>query len=153
VIGCEKDRVLGGKAGVGVKMGHERKEDSNNKIKLNSYKDLVAYQKGYQLTLDVYKATKLFPKEEVYGLVSQMRRSSASVPANIAEGYRRGHRKEYVQFLHIALGSCAELETFVSLSHNLGYLPVDSFQSIYTAQENVSRLLRRLISSLSTKRE
>jgi four helix bundle protein len=153
VIGGEKDRVLGGKAGGGIKMEHERKEDSNNKIKLNSYKDLVAYQKGYQLSLDVYKATKLFPKEEVYGLVSQMRRSSASVPANIAEGYRRGHRKEYIQFLHIALGSCAELETFLSLSHDLGYLPVDFFQSLYIAQENVSRLLKRLISSLQIRGE
>lgn len=139
--------------GVGCEMGHERKEENNNKPKLDSYKDLVVYQNGYQLTLDVYKATKLFPKEEIYGLVSQMRRSSASIPANIAEGYRRGHRREYVQFLHIALGSCAELETFVSLSHDLGYLPIDSFENLYTKQESVSRLLRRLISSLQIRGE
>ena len=99
----------------------------NNKGKLDSYKDLMVYQKSYQLVLDVYKATKFFPSEEAYGLVSQMKRSSASIPANIAEGYRRDHRKEYIQN--------------------------DSFYSIYEIQESVSRLLRRLISSLSKQGE
>jgi four helix bundle protein len=131
-----------------VKMGDGENKGDNNKAKLDSYKDLVVYETSYQLTLDVYKVTKSFPKEEIYGLVSQMRRSSASIPANIAEGYRRGHRKEYLQFLHIALGSCAELETFLSLSHDLGYLPMNSFEGLYTMQESVSRLLRRLITSL-----
>lgn len=134
-------------------MEHGEKQQGGGKPKLDSYKDLVVYQQGYQLTLDVYKVTKLFPKEEIYGLVSQMRRSSSSIPANIAEGYRRGHRREYVQFLRIALGSCAELETFISLSHDLCYLPTDFFEKLYTTQESVSRLLNRLISSLQRKGE
>ena len=66
---------------------------------MQSYKDLIVYQKSYKLVLEIYKTTKNYPKEETYGLVSQMRRSAASIPCNIAEGYRRGHRKEYIQFL------------------------------------------------------
>ncbi len=81
---------------------------------MKSYKDLVAYQKGYKLALETYQGTRNYPKEEIYGLVSQMRRSAVSIPCNIAEGYRRGHRKEYIHFLHIALGSCGELETLLS---------------------------------------
>jgi four helix bundle protein len=86
------------------------------KGKLESYKELIAYQKSYQLTLQVYEITKKFPKEEIYGIISQMRRCAVSIPCNIAEGYRRGHRKEYIQFLYVAYGSCSELETLLSLS-------------------------------------
>lgn len=75
-------------------------------MKVNSYKELIAYKKSYELAKIIYSITKMFPKEEIYGMSSQMRRSAVS---NIAEGYRRGS-KEYVQFLRIALGSCAELE-------------------------------------------
>ncbi len=73
--------------------------------KIQSYKDLIVYQKGYKLALEIYRVTKKFPKEEIFGLVSQMRRSAVSIPCNIAEGYRRNHRKEYIQFLYIASGS------------------------------------------------
>lgn len=120
-------------------------------MKIESYKDLTVYQKAYQLTLDVYKVTKEFPTGEMYGLVSQMRRSASSIPANIAEGYRRGHRKEYIQFLHIALGSCAELETFLCLSKDLGYLPDALFDQSYKNQDDVSKLLRGLLLSLSRR--
>ena len=78
---------------------------------MQNYKDLIAYQKAYQLSLDIYKSAQKFPADEQYGLVSQMRRSAVSIPCNIAEGYCRAHRKEYVQFLSIALGSCGEEET------------------------------------------
>ena len=115
---------------------------------MNSYKDLVAYQKAYELSLHIYRVTRTYPKEEIYGLVSQMRRSAASIPCNIAEGYRRGHRKEYIQFLYISLGSCSELETLLSLSRDLKMLDPDEFQNIYALQEEVSRLLTGLITSL-----
>lgn len=118
-------------------------------MKLESYKDLTVYQKAYQLTLKVYKLTKQFPADETYGLVSQMRRSASSIPANIAEGYRRGHRKEYIQFLHIALGSCAELETFRCLSRDLGYISGQVFDHPYSEQNEVSKQLRQLLISLS----
>ena len=67
---------------------------------MNSYKDLVAYQKAYELSLHIYRVTRTYPKGEIYGPVSQMRRSAVSIPCNIAEGYRRGHRKEYIRFLN-----------------------------------------------------
>jgi four helix bundle protein len=114
---------------------------------------LIAYQKAYQLSLDIYKATEDFPNRELYGIVSQMRRSAVSIPCNIAEGYDRGHRKEYVQFLYIARGSCSELETLLSLSRDLGYITKENFEKLYNDQDEAARLLRRLITSLSIPRE
>jgi four helix bundle protein len=76
-----------------------------------SFRKLLAWQKAYELALEVYKTTGEFPKNEVYGLSSQIRRASASVPANVAEGYERQHRKEYVQHSFIARGSLGEVET------------------------------------------
>lgn len=119
-------------------------------MKIQSYRKLIAYQKAYQLTLDIYKATKKFPKEELFGIVSQMRRSAVSVPCNIAEGYCRNHRKEYVQFLNISFGSCGELETLLSLSKDLGYLHPDDFKIFDEQLKDISRLLWKLIVSLKT---
>ncbi len=116
---------------------------------VQSYKDLIVYQKSYKLALKIYQTTKNYPKEEIYGLISQMRRSSVSIPCNIAEGYRRGHRKEYIQFLHMAHGSCGELETLLSLSQDLGLIEKDSFENLYRLEEEVSKLLKGLIVSLS----
>ena len=115
---------------------------------VQSYKDLIVYQKAYKLTIEIYRITKNYPKEEIYGLISQMRRSSVSIPCNIAEGYRRGHRKEYIQFLYVAHGSCGELETLLSLSYDLAMIDKGTFEKLYPMQEEVSRLLRGLIISL-----
>jgi len=119
---------------------------------IRSYKDLIVYQKAYQLSLDIYRVTESFPKAEIYGLVSQMRRSAISIPANIAEGYRRGHRKEYIQFLRIAQGSCGELETFLSMSKDLGFIKEKDFEKLENAQDEISRLLQALISALAIKK-
>jgi four helix bundle protein len=78
---------------------------------LKSYKELIVWQKAYHLCLGVYRATKGFPKEEIYGLTSQMRRAAVSVPCNIAEGYGRKSTREYIRSLYIAYGSICELET------------------------------------------
>jgi four helix bundle protein len=121
------------------------------KKKMQSYKDLIAYQRAYQLTLDIYKSTKTFPKEELFGIVSQMRRSAVSIPCNISEGYCRNHRKEYVQFLNIALGSCGELETLLSLSKDLGYLSQIEFKNLYESRAEVSRILWKLADSLKKR--
>jgi four helix bundle protein len=118
---------------------------------MENYKELIAYQKGYQLTLEIYEISKNFPKEEIYGIISQMRRCAISIPSNIAEGYRRNHRKEYIQFLYIAYGSCSELETLLSLSKDLGLLDEPSFNRVYALQEETSKLLKNLIRSLSGK--
>lgn len=118
-------------------------------MKTKTYKDLIVYNKAYEMAIVVYKATKEYPDSEKYGLVSQLRRCSVSIPSNIAEGYRRG-RKEYVQFLKIAFGSCAELETQISISKDLDYLKTADFQKIYSLQEEVSRLLGAIIRKMET---
>jgi len=117
-------------------------------MKARDYKDLVAYQKSYEVALLVYKLTSFFPSSEMYGLVSQMRRAAVSVPSNISEGYRRGSHKEYVQFLQISLGSTAELETQLSLSKDIGYINTDQFKEIYELNEEVGKLLSSYISKL-----
>jgi four helix bundle protein len=116
---------------------------------VESYKDLIVYQKGYELAHYVYQITKDFPKEDFHSLVSQMRSSAISIPCNIAEGYRRGHCKEYLQFLHIAYSSCSQLETLLSLSKDSALIDKDSFERIYLIQEVVSKLLKGLMLSLS----
>jgi four helix bundle protein len=90
-----------------------------NKIK--NFKDLKIWQRGMELAKAIYQVTDSFPAKEIYGLSSQMRRSAVSIPSNIAEGFMRKHNKEYKQFLYIALGSLAELETQVLLSEELGF--------------------------------
>lgn len=87
-----------------------------------TFRDLMVWQKGVSLVKTVYQKTASFPKEELYGLVTQMRRAAISVPSNIAEGYRRKHAKEFQQFLNVSLGSIGELETQVILAGELNYL-------------------------------
>ena len=86
------------------------------------YNELVAWQKAMDLVEQIYKITRRFPKEELYGLTSQVRRAAVSIPSNIAEGHCRNGRREFVHHLSIALGSLGELETQVILAHRLGYL-------------------------------
>ena len=90
------------------------------------YKQLDVWKKSMQLALDIYETTKGFPDEEKYGLVSQMRRSSVSIPSNIAEGYRRMLPRDYGKFVRIAYGSGAELETQIELSKGLGFIKGES---------------------------
>ncbi|MBI5748686.1 MAG: four helix bundle protein [Nitrospinae bacterium] len=113
------------------------------------FKRLIVWKKAYELVLEVYKMAKVFPKEEIYGLTSQLQRASISIPANIAEGYERRHRKEYLQFLYIAKGSIAEVETYLSLAKDLGYLTDSNYMSIENKRAETYRLLRGLIKSLT----
>ncbi len=113
------------------------------------FKQLLVWQKAYDLVLECYRFTKLLPKTEEYGLISQIRRASVSVPANIAEGYERGHRKEYLQFLHFAKGSLGELETYLLLVSDLGYMKEDAFQKAEEKRSEVARLLKGLVRSLA----
>jgi len=98
-----------------------------------------------------YKVTKTFPKEEIYGMTSQIRRAATSVPANIAEGYGREYRQEYIQFLRIAQGSLKELETHLLLAQRVELLPTENADSTLKQCESVGKLLRPLIRSLQTK--
>lgn len=117
--------------------------------KVHSYHELIAYQKAYQLVLLIYRMTGSFPKEEVYGLTSQIRRAAVSIPSNIAEGFMRG-TKEYLHFLKIALGSAAELETQLSLSKDLGYSKDKDFQETQALNEEVIKLLKSYISKMGS---
>jgi four helix bundle protein len=89
---------------------------------VQSYRDLVAWQKAMELVTKIYRVTKKFPKEEIFGLVSQIRRSAVSIPSNIAEGKGRLSKREFRQFLGNARGSLAELETQILIAQNLNYL-------------------------------
>lgn len=112
------------------------------------FKKLLAWQKSYQLALEIYKELKRYPKEEQFAIVSQMRRAVLSVPANMAEGYERKSRKDYVHFLRIAKGSLPELETYLLFSRDLGYLSGSRFQEIEQIRSEVGRILTGLIRSL-----
>lgn len=118
---------------------------------LKSYKDLQVWEKSYKLCLEVYKLFKEFPPEERYGLCSQLRRSSVSIPSNIAEGYGRRGRQEYIHFLYIAYGSYCELETQILLSSDLGYINSNDKERILTLGKEVERMLKGLITSLEKK--
>jgi four helix bundle protein len=114
-----------------------------------SFRKLLAWQKAYELALEVYKITKEFPKNEIYGLRLQIRRASALIPANIAEGYERQHRKEYIQHLFIARGSLGEVETYLSLTKDLGYISSSDYDILEKLRAETARLLKGLINSLS----
>lgn len=113
-----------------------------------SYRDLRAWQEGMQLAENCYQITKNFPKEERYGLISQIRRAAVSIPANIAERYGRGSRGEYVQFLYIAQGSLNELITHLLLSTRLEMPQSESIAAVLSQSEIVSKILHALLSSL-----
>ena len=118
---------------------------------LKHYRELKVWQKSYQLCLEIYKITKGFPKEETYGLTSQVRRATVSVPSNIAEGYGRKTTPEYIRFLYIAYGSNCELETQVMLSGDLGYIENVKLKKIQDEIGAVERMLMALIKSLENK--
>ena len=115
---------------------------------VSTHKDLNVWKKAMDLAAQVYSLTAKFPKEELYGLTSQIRRSAVSIPSNIAEGAARHSRKEFIQFLHIASGSVAELETQLLLAIRMGFSSSDSF--IFHVEE-VRKLLLGLRRSLKNK--
>ncbi|MFH0772405.1 MAG: four helix bundle protein [Candidatus Omnitrophota bacterium] len=118
-----------------------------SKIKTKGFKDLIVWQKAYKLVLDIYKVTQDFPKHEIYGLAQQMQRSAVSVSSNIvAEGYGRQHAGEYKQFLSIAYGSLAELETQYLLSIDLKYM--SESEIIENLLKEVGSMLYRMINPI-----
>ena len=115
---------------------------------LRSYRELTAWQKAYALSIAVYRATRGFPATERYGLSAQLRRAAVSIPSNIAEGYGRKTRGEYLQFLAIARGSVYELQTQLLLSTDLGFLAKPDATALRALAADVERILQALISSL-----
>ncbi len=116
-------------------------------MSLNSYKDLIVWQKSIKLVKEIYKITSQFPKNELYGLTIQMKRAAISIPSNIAEGYLRKNLREYLQFLRIAYGSSAELETQLIIAKDL-YQKIN-YEKGESLLEEVQKMLNVLIKNLS----
>ena len=108
---------------------------------IKNYTDLKVYQEGYELTLEMYKITKKYPKEEQYELVSQIRRAIYSIPLNIAEGWGRKSKLEFKRFLKMSLGSCNELQVLINLSKDLGYIGEEEYISIKEKAEKIGKQL------------
>ena len=116
--------------------------------KLLSYKDLIVWQKAKALAIAVYELTEQFPKSEIYGITSQMRRCSISIPSNIAEGRRRESRKDFCQFVRIAYGSGAELETQIEIVKELSLGKNIDFKKVDGLLQEVMKMLNTMSSSL-----
>lgn len=114
---------------------------------MNQYRNLKVWQKAVALATEVYRATGSFPKEEAYGLTSQIRRSVVSIASNIAEGAGRSHEKEFAQFLSIAYGSAYELETQLIIAKNLNYLPCSDYKVLEKILEEIQKMLYSLKAS------
>jgi four helix bundle protein len=112
---------------------------------VKDFKDLKVWSKAHSLTIDVYKTTRQFPREELFGITSQMRRAASSIGANIAEGAGRKSDGELTRFLHIARGSAAELEYHLLLAHDLDLLPEGAYSLLARRTDEIQRMLTSLI--------
>ncbi len=117
-------------------------------MKIESYENLIVWQKSMDLVVNIYKLTSKFPKEEVYGLTSQMRRSAVSIPSNISEGHRRSSRKDFRNFLFIAYGSGAELETQIKIAKRLSYGDTKDYNLADSLLSEVMRMLNKFTHEL-----
>lgn len=113
----------------------------------SGYKKLIVWQKSIDLVEEVYAVTKLFPNSEIYGLTSQMRRCSISIPSNIAEGYRRKSQNEFYRFLSISFGSSAELETQIEISKRLNFVKDDNYYKIEVMLSEIMKMLNKMLNS------
>ena len=114
-----------------------------------NYKDLIVWQRSIQLVIAIYKLTNKYPKEEIYGITSQIRRASISIPSNIAEGSKRGTKTDFQQFLRMSFGSGAELETQIEISKQLGFINEKDCVLVDALLDEVMRMLNKTISSLN----
>lgn len=117
---------------------------------MQNYQNLKVWIKSHEITLKIYKLTKGFPKEELYSLANQLRRSSFSIPANIAEGCGKSSNKDFGRFLIIALGSANETEYFLLLAKDLGYLPAEDHNPLDKSINEVKAMLISLIQKVRT---
>ncbi len=115
---------------------------------MTTYRELIVWQKSMLMVISIYKETQLFPKEEVYGLTAQIRRSAVSVPSNIAEGYGRNHSGDYIRFLQISSGSLYEFQTQLEICIQLGYLNKEKFEDINSLSIEIEKMLSSLISKV-----
>jgi four helix bundle protein len=113
-------------------------------VSMRGHRGLVAWQKAMELVTEIYRITKDFPRDELYGLVSQLRRAAVSVPSNLAEGYGRNSRNEFHQFVDVARGSLAESETQIEIAKNMHYVNEESFSELLSRVDEVGRVLTGL---------
>jgi four helix bundle protein len=119
---------------------------------LKDFKEQVVWQKSHRLTLDVYQATKAFPRDELYGLTSQIRRACSSIPANIAEGCGRDGDAELARFLQISMGSASELEYHLLLAHDLKFLSDPDYTRLNQEATELKQMLTKFIKKLKADR-
>jgi len=117
--------------------------------KIRSFKDLEIWQRSIKLVENIYVTTQNFPKEEIYGLASQLRRAAVSIPSNIAEGFSRASNREYKQFLYVSRGSCAEVVTQIIISRNLNYIEGSKAEILLNETEEISKMTMSLIKKLN----
>jgi four helix bundle protein len=118
---------------------------------VRSYRDLEVWQKAMDLVVECYEITKRFPKDEIYGLILQLRRAAVSIPANIAEGRGRKHTGEFIQYLSIAYGSLAELETHLQIAQRLNYSNIGDSDQLLEKTAEIGRMINGLRRSLQDK--
>ena len=117
---------------------------------VKNYQDLIVWQKAMDLVVEIYRLTKKFPKEEFYGLTNQMRRAAVSIPSNIAEGHTRNSRREYLNFLSVAQGSRAEVETQMLIAVRLGYLTSEETLSSLSLLNEINRIISTIKQKLNS---
>ncbi|HLP64917.1 four helix bundle protein [Flavobacterium sp.] len=115
---------------------------------MKTFRDLLIWQKAMTLVTNCYSISSSFPKEEMFGLTSQIRRCSISIPSNISEGYGRGTNKDYHRFLTISLGSLFEFQTQLEIAYNLKYTSLDNFNTLYEDSRELERMLSSFISKV-----
>ncbi|WBX75014.1 four helix bundle protein [Tenacibaculum ovolyticum] len=119
---------------------------------MKTFRELIVWQKSMNFVTEVYRISKQFPKEENFGLTSQLRRSAVSIPSNIAEGYGREGLNDYLRFLNIAMASLFELQTQLEISYNLKYISEKEFKKLYDLSREIERMLSSFVRSLKSKR-
>jgi four helix bundle protein len=115
---------------------------------MKTFRDLLVWQKSMSFVTEIYNESKCFPKEETFGLTSQIRRSAVSIPSNISEGFGREGVKDYLRFLNIAIASLFELQTQLEIAYNLEYLQKDKFEKLYELSREIERMLSSFIRSI-----
>ena len=121
----------------GTEGQRHRGTEAQRQRQMKNYRDLIVWQKSVHFVTVIYQITKTFPKDEVFGLISQMRRCAVSIPSNIAEGYGRRSTNDYLRFLQIAMGSVYELQTQMEISTNLKYLSPSRLEEIYELSREI----------------
>ncbi len=122
-----------------------------NDLLAKTFRELIVWQKSITLVTHIYEVTSNFPKEEIYGITSQLRRAAISIPSNIAEGFGRNSKKEFVRFLRITFGSIFELQTQLEISNNLKFLSLNDFNKIYDSTREIEAMLASLIKKINSK--